>query len=75
MKLITASSVFALAVAALTRAQDSWYMGGDHNVTCIRNPDGHLDCEKGFAEGAMEVSNFLPCLWIAISLADEARRR
>ncbi|RMX78920.1 hypothetical protein D0869_08693 [Hortaea werneckii] len=55
MKLITASSVFALAIAALTRAQDSWYMGGDHNVTCVRNPYGHLDCEKGFTEGAMEI--------------------
>lgn len=57
MKLVTACSfLVAWAVAGLAKAEDSWYIGGDHNVTCIRDPSGQLDCEKGFKEGTMRVS-------------------
>ncbi|RMY25306.1 hypothetical protein D0867_00813 [Hortaea werneckii] len=55
MKLTTASSIFAWTVAGLAKAEDSWYIGGDHDMTCIRNPGGRLDCEKGFKEGTMKV--------------------
>ncbi|KAI6914865.1 hypothetical protein D0869_05909 [Hortaea werneckii] len=55
MKLTTASSIFAWAVAGLAKAEDSWYIGGDHNVTCVRDPGGQLDCETGFKEGTMKV--------------------
>ncbi|RMY61890.1 hypothetical protein D0865_00740 [Hortaea werneckii] len=55
MKLTTASSIFVWAVAGLAKAEDSWYIGGDHNVTCIRDPGGRLDCETGFKEGTMKV--------------------
>ncbi|RMZ28857.1 hypothetical protein D0859_07057 [Hortaea werneckii] len=54
MKLVTACSfLVAWAVAGLAKAEDSWYIGGDHNVTCIRDPSGQLDCEKDFKEGTM----------------------
>ncbi|GAB1730264.1 hypothetical protein NU195Hw_g9212t1 [Hortaea werneckii] len=55
MKLLAAPFIFTWAVAGLAKAEDSWYIGGDHNVTCIRDPGGHLDCEEGFKEGTMKV--------------------
>ncbi|RMZ07506.1 hypothetical protein D0864_01972 [Hortaea werneckii] len=53
MKLLAAPFIFAWTVAGLAEAADSWYIGGDHNVTCIRDPGGQLDCEEGFKEGTM----------------------
>ncbi|RMY60452.1 hypothetical protein D0865_01519 [Hortaea werneckii] len=54
MKLTTAPSIFAWAVAGLAKAEDSWYIGGNHNVTCVRDPGGQLDCDTGFKEGTMK---------------------
>lgn len=56
MKLLVAPFIFAWAVVGLAKAEDSWYIGGDHNVTCIRDLGGQLDCERGFKEGSMKVS-------------------
>ncbi|RMZ08249.1 hypothetical protein D0860_04757 [Hortaea werneckii] len=49
------SFIVAWVVASLAKAEDSWYIGGDHNLTCIRDLGGQLDCERGFKEGSMKI--------------------